>query len=342
MRPPALFSIRRGAAVALVLAVGGSALVGCGSDGSDTDSGAAGDSPVVASTSIWADVTSNVLCDTVTVPALIPIGTDAHSFEPTIQDADTLRAADLVVVNGLNLEEGLQDALKTASSDGARVLELGPDLSPLEVSEEGHEDGDHEEDGHDHDGADPHVWMDPDRVATAVPLIADALRRVDGLPVDDDQIDQCASDYVAELTALSAEMDAALQVVPADSRKLVTNHESLGYFADRFDFQVVGAVIPSTSSLGESNPRELDELAATMQDQGVRAVFAETTSATALSKALAQQVGGDVQVVELFTESLGGTGTPARTYVEMMRTDAGLIASALGDASLGSTGTPAK
>jgi zinc/manganese transport system substrate-binding protein len=332
-------------ALPLFLLVAGLVWAGCSTSEGAAGDGANGGAAVVASTSIWADVTSRVACGEIEVPALIPVGTDAHAFEPSVQDADTLRGADLVVTNGLGLEEGLHDALHTAEEDGVTVLEVGPDLSPLDAAhdEEGHDEEEHDaeaheeesHEGHDHGDIDPHVWMDPDRVATAVPLIADALASVDGLPVSASEIEDCAAQYVEELTALSAEMDQTLAVVPAAGRKLVTNHEALGYFADRFDFEVVGAVVPSTSSLGESNPRELDELAAAMRAADVSAVFAETTGPTELADALAEQVGSQVRVVQLYTESLGGPDSDATTYVDMMRADAGLVADALAPGTAG-------
>ena len=123
-------------------------------------------------------------------------------------------------------------------------------------------------------------------------------------------------------------MDATLAAVPADRRKLVTNHEALGYFADRFDFEVIGAIIPSTSSLGETNPRDLEELAVTVRDAGVPAVFGETTQPAEVADQLAELVGGDVAVVELYTETLGEPGSGADTYLTMMRTNVDRVAGA--------------
>jgi zinc/manganese transport system substrate-binding protein len=159
-----------------------------------------------------------------------------------------------------------------------------------------------------------------------VPLIAEGLTSVEGLPVDAEQIDACADDYVAELTALSAELDEQFAALTPTQRKLVTNHEALGYLADRFDLEVIGAIIPSTSSLGESNVRDLEELAATMKEQGVTRIYGEVTGSDEVSAALAEQVGSQVEIVELFTESLGDEGSGAATYLEMMRTNGTLIA----------------
>lgn len=311
--------------VAALLAACGGTDDGAGDDGS-TD----GSPVVLATTSIWADVTSNVACGELDVATLIPAGTDAHEFEPSVQQADELRDADLVVANGLGLEEGLLDSLAAAGDDGVRVLEVAPELDPIEGGHDHGHDEEHADDEHaDEDLAegelDPHVWMDPDRVAAAVPLIATALERLDALPVDGDELQACAEECTAELEALSAEMDEQLSSLPDERRRLVTNHEALGYLDDRFDVEVIGTVIPSTSSLGEASVRDLDELAAEMQEQGVTRIFGEVTGSDDVADALAQRVGDDVEVVALFTESLGEDGSGANSYVEMMRSNAVLI-----------------
>jgi zinc/manganese transport system substrate-binding protein len=320
---------RRAAVTGLVALVALTGLVAAAcstsTDGSGETAGA-----VVATTSILADITSNVACGKVEVASVIPLGADAHEFEPGVRDADRMRSASLVIANGLGLEEGLRDTLQAVEEDGAHVLEVGPHVRPRTT-----------------DGAeDPHVWMDPDRMAEAVPLIADRLVGVHGLAVTPAEIRRCAADYRQRLLALGREMDATLAVVPSDRRKLVTNHESLGYFADRFDFDVIGAAIPSTSSLGESNPRDLDELAATIRRAGVPAVFAETTQPRAVASALAERVGEvdgqPVRVETLYTESLGRRGSDGATYVGMLRSDAAAIAAALAPAGTApATGTAA-
>ncbi len=337
---PSSFPTPRLRPVPLVaLGLAGVAMVGACSDETDVAGGAGDDTApaVVATTSIWADVTSQVACGEVRVGTLIPIGTDAHEFEPTVQEADQLRRASLVVANGLGLEEGLTDTLAAAEQDGVTVVEIGPELDPIaggddhaedeaahSEDEAGHAE---EEDGHDHgDGDDPHVWMDPERVAMAVPVIAEALGQVEGLAVDAEQIQTCADDYVAELMDLSDEMASTLGALEGNQRHLVTNHEALGYLADRFDLEVIGAVIPSTSTLGETNVRDLDELAATMQDEGVTRIFGEVTGSDQVAAALADKVGSDVEVVALFTESVGEPGSGAETYLDMMRENAARIA----------------
>jgi zinc/manganese transport system substrate-binding protein len=298
---------------------------------------------VLATTPILADMTSRVLCGRVDVPSIVPRGADAHDFEPSVREADRIRTAGLVVANGLGLEELLGSTLDQARADGVPVVELGPEMDPIEAGEGGEHDADdrgHDEDADAHDGdadahgiEDPHVWMDPDRMAAGARHLAEQLAAVDGLAVPAEDVRACAATYAGELEALGVEMDGVLAVVPPQRRALVTNHEALGYFAERFGFRVVGTVVPSTSSLAESNARDLERLARTMQAEGVDAIFAEVTDPPALAAGLAARVGGDVEIVELSTETLGPVGSDTGTYVDMMRTDARRIADALGGAT---------
>ena len=137
-----------------------------------------------------------------------------------------------------------------------------------------------------------------------------------------------AERYAGELRALDAELEALLAEIPDEQRLLVTNHEVLGYFADRYGFEIVGAVIPSLSTRAEASAADIEALAGVLRARDVRAVFAETTSSSDLAEALADDVG-DVEVVELFAESLDDEGSGAETYVEMQRTNAERIAEAL-------------
>ena len=135
--------------------------------------------------------------------------------------------------------------------------------------------------------------------------------------------------YVVELESLDASITEELAPIPDERRVLVTNHEVFGYFADRYDFEVVGAIVPSLTTNAEPSASDIEELAAVIQAEGISAVFGETTQSTQLADALADEVGGDVVVVALFSESLGASGSGAETYLDMMSANADLIAAAL-------------
>lgn len=283
---------------------------------------------VVATTSIWGDVVENIVGEDAAVEVLIPTGADAHDFEPTSGQIAVLQDADLVIANGLGLEENMEDALESAVADGANVYEVAPDLDPLQLSPDEHGDEDEpdeDEESHDHQGEDPHVWFDPLRVATAVELIAERLAEIDG------SIDwqRRASDYAAELVRADGEISQIVSAISPEDRKLVTNHEALGYFADRYGFEMIGVVIPGGSTLADPSSAELAALVEEVEHEGVNTIFAETTQPTRLAEAVAAEVGRDLSVVELYTESLGEPGSEADSLIGLLVTDAGLIAEAL-------------
>jgi zinc/manganese transport system substrate-binding protein len=275
---------------------------------------------VMATTSIWGDMVAHLVGDDGIVEFMIPVGGDAHDYQPSAGQVAALNEADLVIVNGLGLEEGLQDVLDAARADGVDVYEVAPDLDPLPFPERDGVDGDHE-----HADFDPHVWFDPTRVAVAARAIADRLAVIE--PDVDWQARAMA--YAAELEEVDSQIAALVESIPPDARKMVTNHEALGYFAARYGFEIIGVVIPGGSTLGEPSSAELAALVAEIERHGVKAVFADTSNPTALAYAVAAESGNQVVVVELHTSSLGDAGSGADTLTGMLLTNARLIVDAL-------------
>lgn len=313
---------------------------------------------MVATTSILGDLVAAVAGDDVEVRVLIPAGADPHGFAPSARDAARLRDAALVVANGLGLEAGIGAALDAAADDGVTVLEVAPLVDPLpwggtdddhdhdDHADDDHDQDDHADDDHDHDDhadddhadddhddhdhgdLDPHVWHDPTRMAAAVPALVDALGTA--IPdLDAAALAERGDALVADLHALDDEVRALLDVVPGDRRVLVTNHDTLGYLADRYGFEVVGVLISGGDTLARPSPSEVAALAAVVAAQGVPAIFAEVMVDDSLATALAEAAGTEVQVVRLHTDALGEPGSGADTYAGMLRTNAELIAGAL-------------
>ena len=171
------------------------------------------------------------------------------------------------------------------------------------------------------------MWFDPHRVAEALPSLVRTLTT--GVGLDPAAVEACLGRYLAELEAVDAEIADKVAQLPAENRKLVTNHEALGYFADRYGFEVIGTVIPTPASMAQASPAGLEELAEIIEHEGITAVFAETLHSVDDVEALAARVG-DVDVVTLYTGSLGPPGSGAETYVGFLRTNADLIVDALG------------
>lgn len=293
-------------------------LASCGSDDDRAGETAAGP-VVVATTSIWADVVGNVACGGLAeVQTVVPVGADPHAFEPSLADRGRLDEAELIVANGLGLEEGLADTLEATPTP---VFEMADHVTTLDYATADDDHG-HEDD----DGADPHIWLDPARVLDTIEPLADELVTTVGL--DADAVEACVRDYQRRLADLDAGVEATLAAVPAERRALVTNHDSLGYLADRYGFEIVGTVIPTPSGLGATNPAQLEELAQLIAAEGVPAIFSETQHSDADAESLADRVG-DVAVVTLRTGTLGEPGTGADTYVGLLETNSQLIADAL-------------
>jgi len=362
--PGTVLPRRRGLALAAVLPftiaacssaasdTGGSDATNVATEAEGTTEATPTDISVVATTTIWSDVTSAALCG-LDVPAVMPPGADPHIFEPALADRATLEAADLVVANGLYLEEGMVDLLSTVAAGGVRVIELTENADVLEFGgghddhddHDDHESEDHDDhesenhddhddhadhddhesqdhDEHDHSGGDPHIWFDPLTVAEVVPTIVEAAIAAGA----DTSVRACGQDYIDELEALDTEIRATLSAIPDDARYLVTNHDAFGYFAARYDFEVVGTVIPSLSSLAETNPADLADLAAIIEELDIPAIFAEYQAADTEANALAEVLPG-VSVATLDSGSLRDSND---SYITFMRRNTQVIAEALG------------
>ena len=283
-----------------VLAVTGLALAACGSD-DDTAGEASGtatgsDVPtIVVTTNVLGDVVADVVGDQAEIITVMPVGADPHDFQASAQEVDALTSADALIVNGAGFEEGLLDVIESAESDGVPTFEAISAVDTLEYDgahdgdhededhkdedheDEDHEDEDHEDEGegegshdedHDHTGADPHFFVDPVRMGAAVEGIVGFLQGEVEF-ADPAAVDAAAEAYLAELDALDSEVAQLLDPIPPERRVLVTNHEVLGYFADRYDFEIVGAVIPGGGTTDSASAGEIADLAATIEAAGV-------------------------------------------------------------------------
>lgn len=261
---------------------------------------------VVVTTNILGDITEEVLGDQAEVTTLMQPDADPHSFEISAQQASLMGNADLVVSNGLGLEEGLQQHLDRAATAGAPMLVAGEVVDVVPYSS-----GDAE-------GApDPHFWTDPAAMLAVVNALEAAARDIDG--IDAGKLSASTEAYRQQLTQLDTEMTDAFASIPKERRALVTNHHVFGYLAERFDFRVVGAVIPGGTTLAAPSAADLRQLSQAIRDAGVPTIFADSSQPDRLVQVLASEAGVNVQVAELFTESLTGPDGDGSTYLEMMR-----------------------
>ena len=266
---------------------------------------------IIATTTMLGDVVSELTaCAGGEVSTLIPNGADPHDFAPSSQQIAALVHADIVIANGLGLEDGLVDALQSATTDGATVYEVASHIKPRNFAGSS--------------TPDPHFWFDMSRMATAVELIGDQLAAKGG-----DMYKSCAAEEADRIRAAQDQVKATLASVPAAKRVLVTDHDAFGYFANAYGYAIAGAVIPSGTTLAEPSTSDLAALAATIKAKDVRAIFANTNSPKALADAVAGEVGYPVEVVDLYVDSLGPSGSKAESYIGYMQADAERIAEAL-------------
>ena len=274
---------------------------------------------VVATTNSVADVARQIGGDRVELTTLLPPGADPHSYQATPDDLRQLNGAHVIFVNGLHLEEAMAPILENLDAPTPVVsVNAGVTTRALSAEDdaEDHDDeGDSAGGAHDHDGDDPHTWMNPVNVMVWSENIAHTLGALD--PANAAAYTAAAATYVAELEQLDTEMRAQFAAIPAPQRKLVTDHDNLGYLADAYDFTVLGAVIPSLSTMAAPSAQDLAALHDQIQTEGVKVILVGNTVNPATAQQLAQDTGA--QVVAIYTDSLSDATGPAATYIAMMR-----------------------
>ncbi len=266
---------------------------------------------VVATTTIVGDVVRAVGGDAIALTVLLPPGVDPHTFEPTPQDVAAVADAAVVFANGAGLERFLEPLLQNAGGH-ARLVTVSEGIALRRLGGSAHE-------------VDPHVWFDPLNVMVWVRNIARALRTLD--PAHAEVYAANARRYEDELRKLDAWIRDQVARVPPEQRKLVTDHAVFGYFAQRYGFEQVGAIVPGGSSAAEPSAQALVALEETIREQKVRAIFVGKTVNPSLAQRIAEDTG--VRIVFLYTGSLSAPGGPADTYLKLMRYDVTAIVKAL-------------
>jgi zinc/manganese transport system substrate-binding protein len=286
-----------------VLAAAGLAALGLGSvacRSRDTSSSGSSARPkVVVTYSVLGAVVKDVVGSAADVIVLMPNGANPHEWSPSAKNVETITKADLVIDNGLGLEGNLRDPLKEATRKGVRVFAVADHVTirKVKVGEGAEADDPDQAPGAD----DPHLWMDPLTMKQWIGPLATELKAI-GIDATAN-----AAKVTSELDALNAQVVSMVDAIPQDRRKLVTGHESMGYFAERYGFQLIGAVIPAITSQAEASAGALAALTAKIRTAAVPAIFAEIGTPAATVRAIAGDSG--VKVVELSTHNLPKDGT---------------------------------
>ncbi|MCX6006611.1 MAG: metal ABC transporter substrate-binding protein, partial [Chloroflexi bacterium] len=255
---------------------------------------------LVVTYSILGSVVKELTGDSVNVIVLMPNGADPHEWDPSAKDIELLNKADLIVQNGLELESNMQRTLKEASSMGVKTFTAAEHITIRKIGQgEGIPIGDPDQAV----GADdPHLWTDPLAMKNAAGALAVQIKNELGIDVDSRSID-----LQNRLDELNKELTGIVSTLPAADRKLVTGHESMGYFAQRYGFKLIGAIIPSITSQAEVSAASLAELKKLIENNQVKAIFTELGTSSAVADAIGKETG--VKVIGITTHSLPEDGS---------------------------------
>ncbi|MDQ5852968.1 MAG: zinc ABC transporter substrate-binding protein, partial [Chloroflexota bacterium] len=299
---------------------------------------------VVATFSVLGDLVRNVGGDLIELSTLVPPGGDAHTFEPSPADGVALAVADVVFENGLQFEAWLPDLFAASGSKARRVV-LSEGIELLKAPEG--EDDEHADetatagadrqaegtattgmDGHDEQGEwDPHVWHDVNNAVRMVEHIRDGLAAVD--PANAATYRGNAASYLQQIKALDAFVVAHANTLPPERRKLVTTHDTFGYFARRYSFEIVGTPLGVTTETADPSAAEIVALVNQIKATGVPAIFTENIENSRLMERIAREAGVEL-APPLFSDALGEPGSDGDTYEKMIRYNVETIMKALG------------
>ena len=295
-------NLRKFLSTALLLGV----LVSCGSSGDSTnssesttqtapDSGVA-DLPVIAVTySIIGDIVSQLVGDNATVNVVIPDGQDPHDFQPSAKDIETINNAALVVSNGLEFEEGLEEVLENIAKSSGNIFKVGEHITVRKIEDDDH--GDNHQDDDKHVEGDPHLWLSPATMLEMLPALTTALS--DAVGTD---LSAQASALTTKLQDLDGQVESIINSL--GECNLVSGHDEMGYFADRYGCKVIGAIIPSFTTTSEATAGELAELKRLVEQYKVRAIFTGLGTSPDTANQLAKELG--IRAVTLSTHYLDG------------------------------------
>lgn len=276
---------------------------------------------VVATTNIIGDLVTNVGGDLIDLTVMMPPGTDVHTFTPTPRDAASVADAHVVFINGLKLEEFLEELIKNAGGE-ATIVAVSSGIETQELDEANNHTNGLEKEG---SLPDPHIWMTPAHAIVMVRNIAQALSQLD--PTNAKAYEANAQTYVARLTELDEWVKTQIEQIPTAHRQMVTDHDAFGYYAERYGLEIIGTVIPAYSTNASPSAQELATLQDVIAEHHARAIFVDVSANVVLAERISDDTG--IRLVPLYTGSLGEPGSGAETYIDFIRYDTIAIVDAL-------------
>ena len=266
---------------------------------------------IVVTYAVLGSLVEELVGDSARVTVSVPNGLDPHEWEPSARDIEAINKADLVVQNGLGLEGGMEKALAEAERRGVKFFTASDHVDIRHVGPgEGIPSGDPDQQL----GApDPHLWTDPAAMKSVVVALAAELKSDFGF-----DLDSRAADLASRLDSLDNDIRALIAAVPEGNRKLVTGHESLGYFARRYNLTLIGAVIPSLTSQAEVSAADLAALKQLIIENHVSVVFTELGTPAAVASSISRETGA--KLVEMNTHLVPPDGSYFTLMTDLART----------------------
>ncbi|MFM9003339.1 MAG: metal ABC transporter substrate-binding protein [Acidimicrobiaceae bacterium] len=259
------------------------------------------DLPVIAVTySVIGNIVSQLVGDKAAVSVIIPDGQDPHDFQPSAKDIETINNAALVVSNGLEFEEGLEEVLENIAYSGGNIFKVGEHITVRKIENDGDDHGDDQNDDdhdHKHTGGDPHVWLSPATMLEMLPALTSALSEAVGADLSTQ-----ATALTTQLQDLDGQVESIIKGL--GNCNLVSGHDELGYFADRYGCKVIGAIIPSFTTTSEATAGELAELKRLVEQYKVPAIFTGLGTSPNTANQLAKEL--DIKAITLSTHFLDG------------------------------------
>lgn len=281
-----------------------------------TTPSASGKLTIVATTTQVADFARNVGGDRVKVIGILKPNVDPHDYEPTPADITSIGAAKLVLKNGVGLEKWLDQTISSAGFTGT-VVDTSAGVTIRKGADEAEKEGD------------PHLWHNPQNAKLMAQNIEKALAAAD--PGGTAEYQKNFDNYAAKIDALDAAIKTKLESIPVGQRKLVTNHDALGYYVEHYQLEFVGSIIPSIDTSAELSAKDITDIVAKIKATGAKAVFSESSLPAKTAESIAKQAG--VQVVagedSLYSDTLGPEGSAGATYLAMEEHNTDIIVKAL-------------
>ena len=302
--------VRRPAAVIVGAALTAVAFAGCGSDDASSGSDAEGAAiQVVTTVAPITSIAANIIGDCAEITGIVPEGTNSHTFEPPPSAAELITTADVVFINGLQLEEPTKQLAEANVDDGVPIVELGDEtISPGQYKY----DFSFPEDG---GKPNPHLWTDPTLVKVYADIIRNTMTEV--APDCADEFDANYESFVAVVDEFDAAARTAFATIPEEQRKLVTYHDAYAYFADTYGWNVIGAVQPS--DFGDPTPAEVVDLIDQIEAEGVTAVFGSEVFPSPILEQIANETGA-TYVDDLRDDDLpGAPGEADHSWLGLMK-----------------------